>query len=314
MRITFTKKGHIYRVNGNIAEISVTELLNKHHLSPDYSCVNEEDLKASADEGTRVHKDLENILNKANYEPTTEQGKNFAKWVKENLDCGVGEQKLAYVTDNFILAGTADVMGFLKDGTAIIADHKNTSVFHREYVEWQTSLLDYMARKLGNEQVNGKVLNWKGAKTRYCFHYNKKTGELSVKTLGVIPDEEIEKLLNCELNGEIYQRPVLVIENELMQKFEEAERALIEIETTYKQAQDRAKELRKELLNLFEKQNIKSWETPDRLLKVTYIPQIDKLQVDSALLKKTFPQAYYKCIKVVKNKPTIRITRREDEL
>ena len=314
MRITFTKKGHIYRVNGNIAEISVTELLSKHNLAPDYSCVGEEELKASANEGTKVHKDLENVLNEAHYEPKTEQGKNFAKWVKENLDCGVGEQKLAYITDNFILAGTADVMGFLKDGTAIIADHKNTALFHREYVEWQTSLLDYMARKLGNEQVNGKALNWKGAKTRYCFHYDKKTGELKVKTLGVIPDSEIEKLLDCELKGEIYQRPILVIEKELVQKFEEAERALIEIETTYKQAQDRAKELRKELLELFERQNIKSWETPDRLLKVTYIPQIDKLQVDSALLKKSFPQVYYKCIKVVKNKPTIRITRREDEL
>ena len=39
MRIDFDEKNHIYRVDGDIASISVTELLHKHGLAPDYSGV-----------------------------------------------------------------------------------------------------------------------------------------------------------------------------------------------------------------------------------------------------------------------------------
>lgn len=39
-----------------------------------------------------------------------------------------------------------------------------------------------------------------------------------------VPDEEIEKLLDCEINGEIYQRPVLVVDRELQAKKAEAQK------------------------------------------------------------------------------------------
>ena len=169
MIVDFEEKGHIYSVNGEIASISVTELLTKHGLSP-YSGANKAKMKESADVGKEIHKDLEDILNVAGYEPKTEQGKQFAEWVKENLDCGVGEQMLGFESNGLVIAGTADVMAIAKDKTLIIADHKNTSQFHREYVSWQVSILDYFARKLGKEKINGKLLNWKGAKRFICFH------------------------------------------------------------------------------------------------------------------------------------------------
>ena len=106
MIVDFEEKGHIYSVNGEIASISVTELLAKHGLAPDYSGISKAKLKESADNGKAVHKDLEDILNVAGYEPKTEQGKHFAEWVKENLDCGVGEQKLGYEYNGLIIAGT----------------------------------------------------------------------------------------------------------------------------------------------------------------------------------------------------------------
>lgn len=298
-------------VSGNLADASVTELLHKHGLAPKYDGISEKVLKRAANEGKKVHKDLENVLNERNYEPTTKQGESFAKWVKENLDCGVGEQKLGFVTDIITLAGTADVMGFLKDGTAFIADHKNTSQFHKEYVEWQTSLLDYMARKLGTEKVNGKALNWKGAKKLFCFLYDKETGELTVKELDKIPDEEIEKLINCEIKGEKYQRPALVVESELIESFEKAEKELMLIEDNYKQAKARAEEFRNKLLQLLESQKIKSWESPDRSLKVIYLAPMSKTRVDEKLLKKEFPLAYSKCLKVVNTKSSVRILKRE---
>lgn len=313
MRIDFNEKEHIYSLNGNIANISVTELLRKHGLAPNYSGVSEKVLKLSAEVGKAVHKDLELVFNEANYEPKTIQGENFAKWVGENLQCGVGEQMLGYEKNGWALCGTADVMAIAKDGALIIGDHKNTSSFNKEYVSWQVSLLDYMARKLGKSKLNGQALNWKGATRFYCFHYDKDTGDLDVKDLEKVPDSEIEKLIECELKGEIYQRPVLVIDAELQEKVIEAERELANIEFQYKQAKENADKMREALKKAFEEQNIKSWESPSGLVKATYIEAQDKVSVDSKKLKQDYPTIYSNCLKNTHTKSYIKITIRANE-
>lgn len=314
MIIEFEEKDHIYTVNGEIAGISVTELLAKHGLAPDYSGINKQKLRESADKGKEVHKDLEDVLNIAAYKPKTEQGKHFAEWVKENLDCGVGEQKLAYEYKGLIIAGTADIMAIAKDKTLIVADHKNTAKFHREYVSWQVSILDYFARKLGREKVNGKILGWKGAKEFYCFHYDPKTGEMKVYELEKIADEEIERLIECEYNNEIYQRAVLVIDPELEQKYLLAEEKFMEFEKQGKELQKARDDLRAELLKLFEEQGIKSWESRDGKLLVTYVAPSEQLRVDSTKLKTKYPQVFTDCQKLSKVKAQIRVkVRGEDD-
>lgn len=312
MVIEFEEKGHIYSVNGEIASISVTELLTKHGLSP-YSGGNKAKMKESADKGKEVHKDLENVLNVASYEPKTEQGKQFAEWVKDNLDCGVGEQMLGFESNGLVIAGTADVMAIAKDRSLIIADHKNTSQFHREYVSWQVSILDYFARKLGKEKINGKILNWKGAKRFVCFHYDPKTGNMTAYDLDKVADEEIERLLDCELHDEIYQRRTLVVDPELETKYLLAEQTFMAVEKQAKELQKIRDDLRAELLKLFEEQKIKSWESPDKKLLVTYIPQAEQIRVDSAKLKTKFPQVFTECQKISKVKSQIRVTVRGEE-
>lgn len=311
MVIEFEEKEHIYSVNGDIASISVTELLSKHGLAPNYDGVNKQALRESAEKGKEVHKDLENILNVAGYEPKTPQGKHFADYVKEYFDCGVGEQMLAYENDGLIIAGTADIMAIGKNKAYIVADHKNTSKFHREYVSWQVSLLDYFARKLGKEKINGKMLKWKGASEFYCFHYDPKTGDMKVYDLEKVPDEEIECLIDCEKNGEIYQRPVLVVDKELKEKLETAEQILIEKEREHKQAELVAKELREQLCQAMENQGIKSWETD--CLKVTYVAPIDRISVDSKKLKEKYPAVFNECQKLSKVKANVRVTLKGEE-
>lgn len=311
MIVEFDEKDHIYSVDGEIATISVTELLKKHGLAPNYDGVNKKLLRESAEKGKAVHKDLEKVLNDANYEPTTEQGRQFAEWVINNLDCGVGEQVLGFEEDGFILAGTADVMAIGKNGAFIVGDHKNTTVFHREYVSWQVSLLDYMAKQLGANKINGKLLKWKGATEFYCFHYDPKTGEMKIYELERISDDEIRKLITCEKNGEIYQRPVLVVDNELQAKFEQAEQLLIQKEQEYKHAEATAKELREQLCKAFEEQGIKSWETDK--LKVTYVAPVERISVDSKKLKQKYASAYIDCQKLTKVKASVRVAVKESE-
>lgn len=314
MIIEFEEKGHVYSVNGEIASISVTELLAKHGLAPDYSGVDKKKLRESSAKGKEVHKDLENVLNVAGYEPKTQQGKQFKEWVEQNLDCGVGEQMLGYEKDGMIIAGTADVMGISKDRTfVILGDHKNTSKFHREYVSWQVSLLDYFAKKLGKEKINGKVLDWKGAKEFYCFHYEPKSGSMTVYELEKIPDEEIERLLDCEYNNTLYERQTLVVDTELEKRYLQAEKMFLDIEAQAKAAQNTRDTLRAEMLSLMEKQHILSWESRDGQLKVTYVAPQDRITVDSKKLKTEYPQVYSECQKLSKIKAQIRVTIRGGE-
>lgn len=311
MLIEFDESTHTYFVDGDVANISVTELLAKHGLAPDYSGVNKKSLAYASKRGKEVHKDLENIFNKKDYTPTTKQGEQFAKWVKENVDCGVGEQMLAYNYKSMIFVGTADVMAIMKDGAYMVGDHKNTSKFHREYVSWQVSLLDYFARKLGTRNVNGKQIIWKGATKFYCFHYDPKIFEMRVYELDKVPDREIERLLECEYQGEIYTRQELAIDKRFAEKFEKAEQYVLQVQETLRMAEENARKYREEMLSYFEQQGIKSWETEN--IKVTYVPQMERLSVDSKALKEKYPNAYSECQKLNKVKAQLRIKKRGDE-
>ena len=307
MKIEMEENTHTYIVDGDVASISITELLRKHKLSPNYKGVSKKKLEQSSQEGKIVHKDLEDFLNVAGYEPKTKQGQSFKEWYKANIDCATAEQKVAYNYKGIIIAGTADVLGFLKDGTAFVGDHKNTATFHREYVSWQVSLLDYFFRKLGGEKINGKKINWKGAKNFYCFHYNKDTGEMTPIELEQVPDIEIERLLECGFNNEMYERRELVIEPELKAKFLEAERVLAQIEIQHKQAEATAKELRQTICDLCEQQKVYSWESPSGRVKVSYCAPMEKIIVDSAKLKREYPQVWERCQKLTKQKSYVKV-------
>lgn len=313
MRIDFEETTHTYFVNSDIASVSVTELLAKHGLSPDYSGVSKATLKAKANRGTEIHKDLENVLNQKGYQPTTQQGEDFDKWVIENVDCGVGEQMLAYEYNGMTICGTCDVMGIMKDGTLFIGDHKTTSDLHKESVAWQVSLLDYFARHLNGESVNEKSIFWVGAKKFYCFWYSKEE-EMKVVELEKIEDTEIEKLIDCEYHNEIYQRPTLAINEDLQLAVEQAETLLAEINAKQKEAELSAKILREALMKQMQHQGIKTWETDK--VRVTYIEPQDRISVDSTRLKQMYPMVYSDCQKLTQVKPTVRITIKgaEDDL
>lgn len=310
MRIDFEPRHHVYSVNGEIASVSVTELLAKHGLAPDYSKADREVLRASADKGKEIHKDLENIFHMPKYKPKTEQGKAFKKWVDENVDVACAEQMLGFSHNGLTIAGTADIMGFMKDGTRFIGDHKTTSKFHREYVTWQVSILDYFARRLFGDLVNGRDLKWTGAKKFYCFHFSP---ELKVYELDKIEDVEIEKLLECELKGEKYLRPQLYLDKEMQDRWLLAEQILADKQAEYKKAEADCKEIREALGKAMEKQGVSSWVSPNKKIKATYVAPTSKIVVDDDKLMREYPFVYAKCQKIKRTNSYVRISVRKGE-
>lgn len=306
MYITMDKKTHTYSVDGDIASISITELLTKHGLAPDYSGVSKEKKKEAAERGKAVHKDIECFINNKGYEPETPQGLEFAKWALKNLETAEAEVSIAYEFKGMLIAGTIDLIGTLKSGERIVDDHKNTASFNAEYVAWQVSIGDYFLRKANGRIVNDRKIEWAGAEKFFCTHFDPKSGKLSIKELDKIPDSEIERLIFAEYNGEKYVRPKLVVENELRVSLERAEQVLFEIEQAHKKAKETAEKCRAALLAEMERQGIYSFE--GEKVKAGYRSGYDSVRVDATKLRRELPEVYAQYTKTVRVKPTVTIS------
>lgn len=313
--IDFDEQTHSYAVNGELASISVTGLLTKHGIAPDYSGVNKAFLESKAEQGRLVHADLENVLKYGQideYEPTTPQGKEFNAWVKENLQIGNPECKLAIEYKGLVISGMADVMGVLQNGDILVGDHKNTSKFHREHVSWQVSLYDYFARQMNGAKVNGVDFYWEPATQFKCFHYDPKTGNMTVHDLEKVPDAEIERLLDCEVAGVIYKKPDLVVSPEFEARLVKAERDLVKFELERQKRENIAKEYREELCRMFEEQFGENWQggwsNKDGTIKFAHVPAREQTRIDAEKLKALYPEVFVDCKKTTKVKSFVRVT------
>lgn len=292
MNIDFIDKLHAYVVDGEVADITVTELLRKHGISPDYSFVKTEILTAAADEGTARHAELENIAKGG--EPTSIYGVALQEWFAGKDAFDLLPERRCALKGAFTLAGTADIIGHTDDFT-FLGDYKFTSTFHKSAVTWQVNLYDYMIRK--SEGLPG-------ANKFFGFHF--KDGKMKVYELPKIPDEEIEKLLKAEENGELYNPVKLTTTSELQKQWENAEQTLIAVETQYKAAQEQAKALREEMCKLMKEQGVKSFETDN--LKLTFVDESERTTVDSKKLQAEFPEIYDQVKKTSKINATVRVT------
>ena len=307
MNIVFNRKQHQYIVDGEIASLSVTQLLRKHGLAPNYNGVSEGTLKAKAEMGTYIHAELENIIKNPKYEIETPEGIAFKKYLDKFVDSACAEQMLAFNYNGMIVAGTADVVGFYKDDKGcFVADHKTTANINKEYVSWQTSILDYMLRHA--TIINDRKFDWKGADEFLCFHYTK-DGELEVIKLDKIDDKEIEALFEAEYNGKIYQRKGLVLDPEIEMGIEMVTDTLDKLNKQVKQAEEQQKKYKEIILNAMEQQGIKSVQCGN--LKITYVEAMDKIGVDGAKLKANYPQVYTQCTKLSHQSAYVKITIKE---
>lgn len=311
MEIKFNEKDHTYTVNGEYVNVSITQLLRKHHLAPDYKGVSEETLARAAERGTNIHKDLECLIKYPDYDPFTIEGDAFKRYIEDFIDCATAEQMLALNYKGMWIAGTADVIGFFKNKEkgCFVADHKTTSAINRDYVSWQVSIIDYMLRHL-HEKINGKTFNWKGADELMCFHYAK-DGTMEVIKLNRIGDEEIERLFEAEYKGEIYERRELAIDDEIKGNMLNVARSIEEAEKTLKKLKEQQKAYLDIIKKAMEEQGIKKVEND--YFSVTYVYPYEKADVDKTKLKRDYPQVYTNCIKQTQVRAQVKLTLKGEE-
>ena len=288
-RAIFNKENHTYTLDGKIL-ISATQLMRKHGLAPDYSGINETVLQRKAERGTLIHEEIERYIKHGELGFTSEQD-DFIGFAKE---LGLKNMRSEQIVNNDLVAGTIDLMAERVAGKAtikVLADYKTGTTVDKEAVRWQLSLY---------ERLSGEKFD-----EFYVFHLCEKSKYIPLEH---IPAEEVEKLLECERKGEIYKPRTLMVPSELLAAAEQAERAVKVAEAAKKEAEANANEIRAQLIAAMEAQGIKSFETADKSMLITYVAPSVRQGLDGELLKKEHPELAQKYVKTSTVKASVRIT------
>ena len=140
----FDEATHTYTLDGRKL-ISVTQLLQKAEISPDYSLVDEKTLKESAERGSMIHGEIE-AYNKTMEIGFTDECQEYIAWLHTTKSKCL---KSEFEVHNDYVAGRADLL-LEENGKKVIADIKTTSALHKDSVSWQLSLYAYL---LGDKEI-----------------------------------------------------------------------------------------------------------------------------------------------------------------
>lgn len=285
-RVKFDDITHSYLLDGSIYLMGVTSLMKKHHLSADYTAVDDEKLAKAAERGSKGHKEIENYIKGNKYRPTT-----ITKSFKAlNLDVMESE---FLISDNEMVASQIDII--LNDYSII--DIKFTSQLHIKPLQWQLSIYAYLLELYYNIKVP-KV---------YALHFDKQN-KASLVEIERLHNSQITGLFEAERNGYIY--------DPLPAPAATADKAVMELHnvTTYidnlkkqiKEAEEKKQKLQDALLQQMEETGTKSIVTD--FCKITYIAESYRESVDTKLLKQDLPEVFEQYKKVTTIKPSVRIT------
>jgi hypothetical protein len=283
--IRFIEETHKYYLDDKEL-ISTTTLMQKHGLAPSYDGVPEEVLKAKAERGTLIHKEIEDYCVNGDVGFTDELSL-FIDYVNEHNLTILHNELLVH---NDLVAGTIDLV--LADNT--IADIKTTAALHTDAISWQLSIYAYLYNLTHEDKlVNGKV-----------FHFNN-LGELIVKDIPLKPEFMVEKLLMCERNGDLFYYDLDFAQTKL-ERIYAVENYIKEIKLSQKKAELESERLKEELLMAMEKQGVKKFENDN--IRITYKDEYVKNTFDTKQFKVERPDLYKEYIKPTTVGATVLIT------
>ena len=288
--LKFDEETHTYTLNDNKL-ISVTQLLAKHHLTPDYSGVDLELLKKSAEYGNQVHKDIENYIKLGEVVPSLELT-NFINWL-DNSGYEIIDSE--YLVCNDIIGGKVDLLlKHQETGIYVIADLKTTSVIHQESVSWQLSLYNYLEENI--------------ASVGMCLHFLK-DGTLEVESIKLKTQQDTEKLIECERNGEIFQYELDTLNTALVD-LDKVERLIANYKALIKQAEEEQKTIHEQVRAEMESINIKTLDL--NTMKITIVEDSVRKTFDKKAFEKDHPELdLSQYDKITQVKGSLKITLKE---
>lgn len=287
----FRESDHTYWVDETCSKqlISVTQLLKKHGLAPDYSGVSQKVLDDKARLGNVVHEEIEKWI-KERKMGFTEELQEFISYLSLNNVNALESEKMV---GNDLYAGKLDLV--LKKGDQkIIADIKNTYTLHTESVSWQLSLYLYL-------YDNENYYNYIGE----CYHFNKQK-VLEVIYIPLKSKSDVESLLECERKGTIY-RPTFDIG--LLNEMYQVNQTIANYKALIDEAEKRYDEMKQAILNEMKSRGITQYQ--DSQIILSYVAPTTRKSVDSKALKEKYPDIYDELLKESEVKESLRIKFKE---
>lgn len=286
---TYNDATHTYFLDGEKV-ISVTQLLAEQNITPNFSKVPVDPavLSYATERGTVLHEEIQNFIEEG-IDGFSDEFQYFKACIYPLREKWFSEV-LVYCDD---YAGRCDLIGVSANQPTLVVDTKTGSSWTRNSVAWQTSLYARCLPELVGDNAEMKCLDLKNFK---------------LVDLERVDEKEVQKLLECHKNGEVYQAPQLAVTPDAVKELLALEQAVIELENTTKSMKEARDALRENFKLLFIQQGVKEYESPQ--LKITYIaPSTRDGGVDSARLKKDLPEIYAQYHKPdVAVKDSVRIT------
>ena len=284
----FDEETHTYYDQDNKPFISTTQLLEVGGITPSYDFVDKDLLKASADKGLLIHKEIENYIKNGEIGFTKELDE-FINYLKAHKLTPVESEM---VVNDDLVAGTIDIVLKAENGELILADVKTTSTIHSDSVSWQCSIY----KKLYDGSHEQKI-------SRLCvFHFNK-DGELNVRDLPIKDDGVINELYEWYKTQPDTKFELSNI-GQLTELYE-AEKVIAYFESQKKECEEKSIAMRESIVNVMKEKGISKFENEN--IMITYIaPSIAKT-LDTAKLKAEKPEVYNEYLKDTEKKEQVRI-------
>ena len=286
-RVKFYDLTHSYLLDSVFYLMGVTELMKKHHLSADYSGIDEKKMDKARERGRRGHAEIEAYCKGKLKGKPSNVVKNF-----KALNLDVMESEFL-ISDNEMIASQIDLI--LSDYSII--DIKFTSQLHIKPLQWQLSIYAYLLEMNYNIKV---------PKT-YGLHFDKEDNP-SLVEIQRLPDSQVAELFKAEREGRIYE-PLPTAPTT-------ADKAVMELHrvTTYidglkrqiKEAEEEKNALQEAFIKQMEESGTKSIVTD--FCKITYVGESIREGVDTKLLKAEQPEIFEQYKKLTIVKPSVRIS------
>jgi hypothetical protein len=284
----FDEETHTYYDQDNKPFISTTQLLEVGGITPSYDFVDKDLLKASADKGNLIHKEIENYIKNGEIGFTKELDE-FVNYLKAHKLTPVASE---LVVNDDLVAGTIDLVLKAENGELILADNKTTSTIHSDSVSWQCSIYKKLYEHTHEEKIS-----------RLCvFHFNK-DGELNVRDLPIKSKEVIDELYEWYRTKPDTKFELSSI-GQLTELYE-AEKVIAYFESQKKEWEEKSNTMRESIVNVMKEKGISKFE--NEKIMITYIAPTIAKTLDTAKLKSEKPEIYNEYLKDTEKKEQVRI-------
>lgn len=296
--VVFNEESHTYFL-GEKQLSGITGMI-KRQLFPDkYKEVPQYILERAAERGTKVHHECQ-FADVTGFEPECQEAINY---LMIRIGAGYTALENEYtVSDEEHFASNIDCV-WEKDGKIALADIKTTYKADIDYLEWQLSIYAYLF-ELQNTGLKVDCLYG-------VWLYNEKYELIPLKRKS---DDEVKKLMQCEVEGISYLETETAIEHkkdevqllpkDVINKYLEAVAEVERIQPFIDGFKDSLKRAMVE-------HDVKSWDTG--ILKATITPAGIKKSFDTKRFQSDHPELYKQYIKETETAASIRITLRKEE-